>query len=81
MKSNFKDESISKNNISHFKTENNNQDQVMSMNKDYDNMSSQNILKPRLININDNIKRVETISNCLYSSDFNEEVSQFNNTK
>ncbi len=73
---------ITNNNISLYKSsENNNQDQIMNLNKNnYENIFSQHINKPRLININDNHEVNDNhgkVSNsCLYNSDLNEEVSR-----
>lgn len=54
---------------------------LMNSNKDYDNMSSQNILKPRLLNLNvenNNNKANKEASNCFCVTELNIAVRIFN---
>lgn len=73
---------ITNNNVSVFKNSESNKENIITLNKNYDNMSSQHILKPRLLNINhidSNDKKNEMHGHCSYTTDFNEEVSKYIN--
>jgi hypothetical protein len=72
---------ITINNISEFRSSENNQDNLMSLNKDYDNVSSQYILKPRVISINTEgriDKKSDIPNHCLYSELSEEVISIIN---